>query len=276
MCFIALITTIGCLLFVRRRSQKFNKWFIFGLLLSAFLLHFGKQLFEPYRSDFPGALRHSTFENICAVSTLLFPWFYLSKSNLCRDYMYFVGMLSGLAAMVVPTEALGKDLLTFNVLRFYYGHIIIFLAPLLMVVTKQHTLNYHRILKVPFMFILILGIILVNEVILIGTGFVESDMADLFDPNTRNASFIFGPTDQFQNAIGILTIFVPKLMLTVPIGPNAGKELYWPVVWLVIPVCVYIWIISFLLSLPFDGKHIMEDIRRLFSRIVKRNEIKYE
>jgi hypothetical protein len=145
-----------------------------------------------------------------------------------------------------------------------------------MVVTKQHTLNYHRILKVPFMFILILGIILVNEVILIGTGFVESDMADLFNPNTRNASFIFGPTDQFQNAIWILTIFVPKFMLTVPIGPNAGQELYWPVVWLVIPVCVYIWIISFLLSLPFDGKHIMEDIRRLFSRIVKRNEIKYE
>jgi len=255
---------MGTVLLLKNKSKLFINRFIFGLLLSAFVLHFSKLLFEPYFSELPQSIRKITFENICAVSTLVFPWFYLSKKKILLDYMVVIGMLSGLAALVVPTEALGKPPFTFDVLRFYYSHIVIFLSPFLMVVTKIYQFNYRRIFLVPLMFYVILLIILINEIILMQIGYVESDLNSLLDPNYRNSSFIFGPTMYFQNVKWILTMWVPKIFLT---GPNAGQVLYWPIIWLIIPAYIYISLFGFIIGLIFSYQHIKQDVLHLIYKL---------
>lgn len=270
------LVTVFCLLFLKKRSPKFQKWFIFFLLLSAFSLHFMKQFFEPYQSNLPAGLRHSTFENICAVSVLIFPWIFLSKSEPWKDYMFYIGILSGIGAMIIPTEALGKELLSFDVLRFYYVHMVIFLAPLLMVNFKQHKLNYRRVYRLPLSFIIILGIIIVNEVVLIAIGFVESDMATFLNQNDRNSSFIFGPTEYFKDSAAILNVLVPSIFRKPLIGPSTNTTVYWPIIWLVIPLYVYLPLLGIVVSLPYEYQHIKEDLNQICHKICPKRISKNE
>lgn len=250
---------------LKNRSPKFQKYYIFFLLLSAFSLHFLKQLFEPYRSNLPAGFRHSTFENICAVSVLIFPWIFISKSKRWKDYMYYIGILSGVGAMLIPTEALGKELLSFDILRFYYVHIVIFTAPMLMVKFGFHKLDYRRVFQLPLSFIIILVVILVNEVVLIAAGFVQTDMATFLNQTDRNSSFIFGPTKYFDNFIGLVMVFVPSLFKKPLIGAT-DQVLYWPILWMVIPCYIYLPLCGLLLSLPYEGERIKTDLSNFYTK----------
>ena len=65
--------------------------------------------------------------------------------------MFYLGVLSGVLAFLIPTEALGKSVATLDLWRFYVCHLIIVAVPLLMVILKQHELDYKRIWKIPFL-----------------------------------------------------------------------------------------------------------------------------
>ena len=168
--------------------------------------------------------------------------------------MVVLGFLSGVASFIVPTEALGKELLTFDVLRFYYAHFIILTVPFLMLSTKWHRLKFKNIFMTPFIFYAILFLILFNEIILLATGFVEGSLDSLFDPNVRNSSFLFGPTEEFEHVQWIFTMLSPRFFRTIPIGANAGAVRYWPVIWLVVPAFIYLSFSGLLIYFVFNIK----------------------
>lgn len=236
----------------KKLNDKQRYYFIWCIFLFGITLHFSKLLFEPYRSDFPYSFRKVTFENICAVSTLIFPFVYISKNKLLKDYMYYLGVISGTLAMLVPTECLGKNPFCFDMIRFYICHMIIAIGPFLMVKYKIHTLDVRRILAVPLVFFAVLGIILVNEIILIEGGFVNMRNLDFMNPNYRNSSFIFGPLPGFEEVSKIITVFTPKCFKEVMIGEFAGQVKYTPILWLVIPAYIYFPIIFLLMNLGFN------------------------
>lgn len=252
---------------LRKASARTRKTTIFLLLLFNFALHFIKLAFEPYCSGLPATVRKSTFENICAVSTLIFPWIFIGKNKYFKDYMFYIGVLSGLAALGVPTEALGKSAFSFDTIRFYCCHIVLVITPLLMVCFGLHKLNYHRVFAVPAMFLAVLSLILVNEVILLAAGFVEGDLSTLLDPGIRNSSFIFGPSPGFEQAAKIILVFVPKLFT---VQPLTGEPMFWPVIWLVFPAFVYLPFVAFLMSLPSEHAHVKKEIGSAFKRIKAR------
>ncbi|MCL2792171.1 MAG: hypothetical protein FWD87_03695 [Spirochaetaceae bacterium] len=228
-------------------------------------MHFLKLAFDSYQEWMPQAIRTITPENICIVSVLVFPWFFLSKKKILKDYMFYLGIMSGLGATLIPIDAIGRNIFEFDTIRFYFCHIIIWVAPLLMVLLKLHTLDYKRIIKVPFLLYFVLCIILVNEIILIGAGFVH--ISHLYSNVIRNSALIFGPLAEVE-FVGILfTALTPQLFLTVPIGPNAGAVYYWPIIWLMIPSYIYFCAIAILLSLPFEFKNIKADILTLKTKI---------
>jgi len=255
----------GLYFLLRNKSEKTSGMVLFAILFSGFILHFLKLAFEPYQSWMPYAIRTITPENICAVSILLFPWFFLSKNKILKDYMFYMGIMSGLGATIFPVDAIGNNPFEFEVIRFYISHILLWVVPLLMVLLKLHTLDYKRIIKVPFLAYFTLCIILVNEVILIGAGFVPVE--HLFSNHIRNSALIFGPLADVE-LLGILfTTLTPDFFLTVPIGVNAGAPFYWPILWLIIPFYIYFTIVAVLLSLPFEYKNIKTDIVRLFQSL---------
>ncbi|ERJ12208.1 TMEM164 family acyltransferase [Haloplasma contractile] len=232
--------TVLCMYFLKNKSDVFVHRFIFIILLSGFLLHFLKLLFEPYYSNFPYSIRSATFENICAVSTLLFPWFYLTKSKCLKDYMIVIGMISGLGAVLYPFQSVGFTTITFDIVRFYYAHFILFLAPFLMLYTGYYQYSIKGIFIVPFIFYGILVLILTNELILIALGFVNGDLTTLLDPNSRNMALLFGPNNQLARYEWIYSPFVPEMFMSVPLGNNAGNAMYWPLIWMIIPSYIYI------------------------------------
>lgn len=263
---IAVVLFVILYIMLRKTSARTKKITIFILLLLNFALHFLKLAFEPYRSGLPAAVRKSTFENICAVSTLLFPWIFIGKNKYLKDYMFYVGVLSGLAALGVPTEALGKSA-SFDTVRFYFCHTVLVISPLLTVCFGLHKLDYHRVFAVPALFLAVLSLILVNEVVLLAAGFVEGDLSTLLDPGVRNSSFIFGPSPGFEGVAKILLVFVPKIFT---VQPLTGAPMFWPVVWLLFPAFIYLPVVSFLMSLPCEYTHVKREASGAFKRIKER------
>lgn len=255
---------------LRRSDKKVIYWVLFGLLTFNFGLHFLKLAFPPYIEGLPSSIRKVTFENICAVSTLIFPFLYISKRDTARDYMFYLGVISGILACFVPTEALGKNPFAFDTIRFYICHISLWTAPLLMVVLGEHKLDYHRIWRAPTSFLAVECLILVNEVILMSVGFVDGGLNELLSAEYRNSSFIFGITPDFESVAFLVLIFVPEFLTK---NPVSGETMYWPILWMVIPVYIYFSIIFFLMSLPWEHEHFKRDVLSIKDKL-KRSTIK--
>jgi hypothetical protein len=179
--------------------------------------------------------------------------------------MFYLGVISGIGATLLPFDMVGLDAFDPEAMRYYFSHSLIWIVPLLMVVLKLHTLDYKRIWKVPFIAYLVLCIILVNEVILTGAGFVH--ISHLYSNEVRNASLVWGPLAAVDFVGRLFTALTPELFLTVPIGENAGAVYYWPIVWLIIPSYILFNIIGFLLSLPFEFRRFRSDVVSLIKRI---------
>ena len=262
---LALVLLVGLYFLLRNKSKKVSFIVLFSLLLSGFVLHFLKLYADFYQAWFPISIRTLTPEAICTVSIIIFPWLFLSKKPLARDYLFYMGVFGGLVATLYPVNVIGFDAFEFETIRFFYHHVLLWIVPLLMMMLKLHTLDYRRIWKIPFLAIFVLCIILINEVILVGTGFVRADL--LFSYEFRNTALIFGPMPELGPVNTFLTALTPEFLTTVPFGPNAGETFYWPIVWMLIPAYIYFTIGAFLLALPFEHKNVKRDIVALKAKI---------
>lgn len=274
--FVTLIITalivIGLYFLLRKKSSKTIKIVISCLLFFNLAVHFTKFFIEPYSSNPEILARDIWFINICGISVLTFPFIYLSKSDTAKDFMFYLGVISGFLALIYPTEALNKTI-SLDVIRFYICHIIIFVAPLLMVLTKNHKLNYKRVWKMPFCMLCVLLLIVVMQIIQSELGYVALRNNNFLDPNYRNNSLIWGPTDDIAILFSWAT---PEFMKVVPFGEYVGQTKYWPVLWLCPSMFIYFWVLPFILCLPWEARHIKKDFADLKNRIKEKKNINKE
>lgn len=114
---------------LKNKTLNFQYTYLFIWCLLGFILHFAKQLVYQDISQ----LSKSTAENICAVSTLVFPFIMMiKKKNVLHDFMFLIGLVGGGAGLLYPTEALGESLFTFETIRFYFCHMSLLAIPLLL------------------------------------------------------------------------------------------------------------------------------------------------
>ncbi len=249
--FIALVLTLYFCF--RNKSEKFKYNLIAGILFGNLALHFLKLLFNPYRNEFPISLRSITFSNICAVSTIIFPFIYILKGKeTLHNYMYFIGFLGGLAALAFPNEAFNKPVYSFDVIRFYLCHYTLIGAPILAAAFGIHKPTTKKIWTIPLYFLAHETLILLNELFIIIVGLVpDVTWSDMLNRNYfRNYSFVFGPTATFDSIAPLLTVFVPKFMTMDIFNLNGGIGFYWPVVWMIIPAIIYLVPVYLLISFP--------------------------
>ena len=261
--------TIGLYFLLRNKSLKTKKILIGGLLIFNLFLHFIKVLFPPYSLDSSFAMENLWFINICAVSVLVFPFLFFSKSDTAKDWMFYIGVISGFLALIYPTEALDKSIFTFDLWRFYFCHIIIIVAPLLMIILKVHKLNYHNIWKMPFCMMAVLLFIICNQVLQSELGIIDLRGSDMLQDGCgyRNNSLIWGPTDEVS---ALFTWLTPSFMQTVPFGEFAGQTKYWPFFYLVPGCIVYFTLIPFLLSMIWESKHLRDDFCKLKNKLFRK------
>ena len=255
---------VGLYFALRRASAVTQKAVLFGLLAAGFLMHFLKVYIPPYSVDEARMLRDSWFVNICGANIALFPFFFWSKNDKIKDYMFYIGVISGLIALFYPQEPIAKldqSAEQLDIIRFYYHHWMVLAVPLLMVLLGHHKLSYKRILNAPTGLLLLMLFIMLNQIFQSELGFIPlRDRENFFGIDYKNTSYIWGPGT--NDAIGeFLAWFTPPVFKTVPVGEFAGQVKYWPWLWLITPVYVLVTPLSFALAMVFDRKALAEDLK---------------
>lgn len=259
----------GLYYLLRNKSMMTKKIVLFSLLAFGLLLHFLKVYIPPYSVDEARMLRDSWFVNICGANIALFPFFFWCKSDKVKDYMFCIGMLSGLIALFYPQEPLAKVDQAgemWDIIRFYYHHWMVMAIPLLMAMLDVHRPSYKRILSAPTGLLLLMLFIMLNQIFQSELGFIPlRDRGDFFGIGYKNSSYIWGPGE--NDAIGsFLALFTPKFFKTVPVGEFAGQVKYWPWFWMIIPVYLLVTPLSFLVTMIFDHKNFVSDMKARFGK----------
>ncbi|MBQ8374861.1 MAG: YwaF family protein [Clostridia bacterium] len=250
----------GLYFLLRKRTQKTQKTVLFCVLLFALLLHFLKALFPPYSVDESRLYRDIWFINICGANIFLFPFLFFSKNKWVKDYMFYIGVFSGILAMLYPIEPIQKvDQAAewLDVVRFYIHHAILWIVPLLMVLLKLHTPSYKRVLSAPTGLLCVMLFIMLNQIVQSELGFVPLRGDDLFAIGYKNTSYIWGPGNDFIGKF--LSKLCPNIFKFIPVGEFAGQTKYWPWVWLIVPAYVLVTPLAFAVSLIFDWKNFKAD-----------------
>ena len=264
--------TVGLYFLLRNKSQKTQKAVLFGILVLGLIAHFTKVYYPPYSTDEARMLRDSWFVNICGANIALFPFFFWSKNEKIKDYMFHIGVLSGLIALFYPQEPIAKvDQVAeqIDIIRFYFHHWMVLAVPLLMVLLGLHKPSYKRVLSAPVGILLLMLFIMLNQIFQSEMGFIPlRDRGNFFGIDYKNTSYIWGPGE--NDAIGnFFALFTPKLFKTVPVGEFAGQLKYWPWFWMIVPVFALVTPLSFGLSMIFDHKSLSADVRKLKNRKIK-------
>ena len=254
---------VPAFLLCKKKGRKFAYRFILTLYWCDFALHFLKQLMPGYIDIFPAYLVRSTAENFCALFVIIAPFLLISKNKIAYDYLFYMGILSSLGAYFYPTAPGISDLRTiegiFETTRYYVCHMPLLYGAVCLVAGGLHKLDYKRFWITPFNIFLACGICFVNSAAM-NAIFHNWDWSLLLnrDNGYMNASFELGPGTSFDKSLGFL---YPYMINVIQIYYNAQGELcFTPVLW-TLPLFYALAPIVFLfLCLPFEHKHIKEDI----------------
>ncbi len=266
--FILVGVYFGLYFLLKNRSERTKCLVLFGILVFALLLHFLKAFIPPYSTDESRFFRDIWFINICAVNILAFPFIFLSKSGTLRDYMVYIGLASGIVAIIYPSEPMLKIDQTAEVLdiiRFYIHHGILCIVPLLMMTLGLHKVSYKRLLRMAPCLLAVFLFIMLNQLMQQELGFTPvrgNGSTDITDIGYKNSSYIWGAEE--GDVIGkILDVFCPKLFKTIPVGEYAGEAKHWPFFWLVVPVYILFTTLCFGICMIFDRKNIIDAAGRV-------------
>ncbi len=256
--------TVGLYFLLRNRKEKTKKIVLLSILFFNLALHFLKLTFLPYSTDPDSGMREVWFINVCATSVLFFPFLFMSKSKTAKDYMVFLGIMSGFLSFLYPTVAIDQSVWTLDVWRFYICHFIIFLVPILIMLLGLHKLDIKRLWKMPICASAMLMFIIFNQVLQSELGIVPLRSQDILHVNYHNPSLIWGPVD---NVSVIFSWFTPDFMKTIPWGEFAGQEKYWPFFWMLPGVIIYSFVIPVIMCFAFDFKGTKNSFVQIFNSV---------
>ena len=264
--------TLLSLYLCNRFGKVFAKRYISIILWANFALHFLKQILPYYYSRWPGSLPDSLFPNLCAVLIMLSPFIFHFGGKYWKDYMYYIGVLSGVLVYLAPTGAMREDVVgadyVFEMIRFYLCHWPLVVTGILMVQQGFHKLDWKRLWAIPVMFAAILVLISLDQMlfgpILKMEGYPhdwigEDGLLNRINIHSAmsNQSMQFGPQSGVDGFLGWLYPYlIPGLMTY-----RVGEAIYFtPVIWIVPFLYLGTVIIGPLMALPFESRQMRMDV----------------
>ena len=155
------------------KHYKLTKIIIAILLFSGFVLHFLRLAFPP-EIGYPAGYQYITVTSVVAFNVITFPFIFLFGGRMWRNYMFFMGILTGLVGIVFT--AIDKVTFDFNTICFFVTALITIVAAILMVVLGHHRVDWRFAVLAPFVWLIVLGVVIVNNVILAYAGVISGDI----------------------------------------------------------------------------------------------------
>lgn len=177
----------------KSKSEKFKFWFLFSLTILAWLVHFSRIIYSDNLRTY-----QLFFTNLCGLSTLLYPFLYLSKSKLAKDYMYYVGGFFAFLSLAYPYTVEGDPMFASNSIRFFFAHLILIMVPVLLASWKIHIPNVRNL---GFMFLFVLMGAIYNMAL--SAFFVETGLKNYLE----NYMGVWGNDDDVFSNVAL--IFAP-------------------------------------------------------------------
>lgn len=277
----------------RRFGKKFTRRYILVFLWGNFLLHFLKQLLPGYIDDQPYMLSKSSFENLCGGLVILSPFIFMWGNKYLKDYMFYIGIISGVGVYFYPSGIMNISLADpenlVEIIRFYACHLPLALCGFLMVDSGIHKLDYHRLWSIPFTFVCINFIVFLNSIFLWATGAWTRFYGDINKLENwkvflsrrtminNNASQIGPPMIQTKDARWGTADLIPWDKFMIPYLQTYHMDVkgvdtvcYVPSLWLFIPVALVTPPIGFVMSFRWEHRHMKMDLVTIKQRIKMR------
>ena len=272
--FLALLVGISVfsVMLCNRLGKVFAKRYITIILWVNFALHFLKQLLPIYFSKWPSGLTDSLFPNLCATLIVLSPFIFLFGGKYLKDYMFYIGVLSGVLVYLVPTGAMREDVTgldyAFETARFYLCHWPLVVAGLLMVQQGFHKLDWKRLWSIPLVFAGILTIISVSQILFGPIMKLDGYPHDWVGADgvfnrinlhaaMSNQSMQFGPQAGVDGLFGWAYPYLIPGLMTYRID---GEIYFTPIIWIIPFLYLGTVIIGPLMALPFEHRQMRMDV----------------
>lgn len=245
----------GLYMLLRARTVKTQKITIFSLMLANLLQHLLKiYIYPQYWGQEWGAL--STAYNMCAFLIIISPFVFLFGSELWRNFMTYVGTVAG-GISVLVTYWLADPIE--GQLRFVICHALLLYTSALPAMLGIYKINYRKCWRLPFVFYISLGILIVNDVITYSLG-IAGDLGDMSLQQfliRENPCWVMGPPAGYPFIEGLVGFFSPRVFSGIPL------------LWYAIPLFLLILGGSFGLGVLFDNERFKADFKIFKEKIAE-------
>ncbi|MBE6934850.1 MAG: hypothetical protein E7462_07420 [Ruminococcaceae bacterium] len=268
--FIAFVLLTGLFFLLKGRRKGVQKGILLGLMLLNVLQHLLKFLIYPHCYG-NGFNVENTAYNMCAFLILLAPIAYGTRSAFLRDFTFYTATVAGILAIAVPIWFLGQPVksLSWEYLRFYLCHVLLFLSGALPLMLGHHKPSWRCFPKIGLAFLLVLGLILLNDALCVLAGIFPGHTAQDLYATLRaiNPCWSMGPPadGSFAFVVDVIHLFSPNIFC----GENAAG-LYIPLLWYAIPMYLGITLVAFGVCTLVDRRRFLQDMRLLRARRKKR------
>lgn len=252
--------------FLKQKEKEEIYKVLYKLTLVNLAFHFLRLIFPPYVYDFQNnndlrVMRVVGFENICAVNTLLGPLLFKSKNKYVRDYYMIIACVGGFVALTIPVNPYTeRDLFSFDMLRYFVSHFLLFIIPIMTLLFNLHEFNYKRFWALPISFFLCLSLIYFNENLTYDLGWVSEK---------RNFSLIYGPPENMPEFFEPLKNFLVRLVpdnLKNYTDQHGNLVQVTPLLWLINPFLCIMYPFSFIVYIILDRNRFRKDTSNLWEK----------
>lgn len=261
-----------------RFGKKFAYVYISAILWTNFALHFLKQFLPLSISRWPIGLTDSAFPNLCATLIVISPFVFHWGNKYFKDYMYYIGVISGVAVYLFPTGAMRADLsavdYAFETARFYLCHWPLVVCGILMVEQGFHKLDWKRLWCIPVIFCGVLALISLDQILFGPILKVPGYPTEWLGTNGllyrkgeaavwTNQSMQFGPQEVVDPILGWAFPYLIPGLMTFTVD---GILYFTPVIWIFPFIALGTLIVGPLMTLPFEKRQMTLDVAALSQR----------
>ncbi len=258
---LALALFAGLVFLLRSWTERAKTAAILAIAAVNLLQHLLKQQIYPHMwgGSFSSV---NTAYNICAFLIIASPFLLLCKSRAIRDFICVTGTIAGFFTMIFPIWFIGKPAFSWEILRFYLCHGLLFLSSALPLALKIHTVSWHNWYKYLPLFLLMLALILVNNLLCIFMGLAGGSPENLYDAlGQMNPFLIMGPREDFLWLAELLAPITPDFLVQ--------NGYYVPILWHMVPLYIPLSLVVFVLFALLDRKRFCADWKGYFTILKK-------